>query len=450
MMASSIIEIASITVRHALSVGADEAEAFIIRSKNNSVELENNTIKLAHSTEDVGLGIRVLVNRKIGFSYTNKLDRSSIERTVEKAVSIARAGKEDPYIRNLPAPSTSYPRVEGTYSIELARIGLNDLVEKANRILEILTLDKRIIVVWGSIATSTWSVAIANSNGVYQLDHGTIAFIGAEVVAREDTDVTPGISEIEISRISFPAVEKLALRLKEKALSNLKPVKIDEGTLPVILTEYAVNSLFAYTFIEAIKGDNVVRGKSPYKDKIGSNIASEKLTIVDDGLLRNGLYTSIFDGEGIPRRKTTIVERGVLRNFIYDHYWGLRAGKESTGNAGRNDYTSMPRVSPSNLVIMPGTFNKNELLKETNKGLLIDGFQGAHSSNPETGEFSVVATPAWFIEEGELKAVRGVMIAGNLYELLESVDALTRTSRQVGIIKSPWIRFPKVRVVVKK
>ncbi len=449
-MASSIIEIASIAVKYALNVGADEAEAFIVKSKNNSVELENNTIKLAHSTEDMGLGVRVLIGKKIGFSYTNRLDRNSIERTVERAISIARSGKDDPYIKNLPFPPTGYPRVEGTYSIELARIGLNDLVEKASRMLEILTLDKRIIVVWGSIATSAWSVAVANSNGVYQLDHGTIAFIGAEVVAREDTDVTPGISEIEASRTSFPAVEKLALRLKEKALSNLKPIKIDEGTLPVILTEYAVNSLFTYTFVEAIKGDNVVRGKSPYKDKVGSNVASEKITIIDDGLLRNGLYTSMFDGEGVPRRKTTIVEKGILKNFIYDHYWGLRAGKESTGNASRNDYASTPRVAPSNLVVMPGTYNKNELLKETNKGLLIDGFQGAHSSNPETGEFSVVATPAWFIENGELKAVRGVMIAGNLYELLGGVDALTKTSRQVGIIKAPWIRFPKVRVVVKK
>ncbi len=449
-MASSIIETASIAVKYALSVGADEAEAFIIRSKNNSVELENNTIKLAHSTEDLGLGIRVLVNRKIGFSYTNKLDRNSIEKTVEKAISIARSGREDPHIRNLPAPSSNYPRVEGTYSIELARMGLSDLVERASRLLDILTHDKRIVVVWGSVATSTWNVAITNSNGVYQIDHGTIAFIGAEVVAREDTDVTPGISEIEASRVSFPAVEKLALRLKEKALSNLKPVKIDEGTLPVILTEYAINSLFTYTFIEAIKGDNVVRGKSPYKDKIGSNIASDKVTITDDGLLRNGLYTSIFDGEGVPRRKTIIVEKGILKNFIYDHYWGTRANKESTGNASRSDYTSMPRIAPSNLVVTPGTYSKNELLKETNKGLLIDGFQGAHSSNPETGEFSVVATPAWLVENGELKAVRGVMIAGNLYELLKDVDALTKTARQVGTIKSPWIRFPKVRVVVKK
>ncbi len=449
-MTSSIIETATIAVKYALNIGASEAEAFIVKSRNNSVEMENNTIKLAHSSEDKGLGIRVLIGRKIGFSYTNKLDKNSIERTVEKALSIARSGKEDPYMKGLPSPSANYPRVEGTYSIELARIGLDNLVEKASRMLEILTHDKRIVVVWGSVTTSTWSVAIANSNGIYQLDHGTVAFIGAEVVARENADVTPGISEWEISRTSLPAIEKIALRLREKAISNLNPVKIDEGSLPVILTEYAVNSLFTYTFIEAIKGDNVVRGKSPYRDKLESKVASENITIVDDGLLKNGLNTSIFDGEGIPRRKTTIIEKGVLKNFIYDHYWGVRAGKESTGNASRNDYASMPRIAPSNLVILPGDYDKNELIKETKKGLLIDGFQGAHSSNPETGEFSVVATPAWYVENGELRAVRGVMIAGNLYELLEKVDALTRTSRQVGVIKTPWIRFPGVRVIVKK
>lgn len=449
-MSASLTEYASIAVKHAISIGASEAEAYVTRSKDNEVEIQNNTIKQAYASIDSGLGIRVVVGNNIGFSYTNKLDRKSIEEAVERAIKIARASKPDPYWKGLPEPSINYPRPEGTFSLELSRIKLENIVEKAGILLDKLLEDKRITVVWSTLTTSTWSIAVANSNGVYQVDHGTVAVVIAEVVARESGDVTPGVFEVELSRTTFPDVEGLAEKLREKAVKNLHPVKIDEIRLPVIMTNYAVESLFTYTFNQAIRGDNVVRGRSPYKDKLGEKVAVEELTIIDDGTLRNGLHTSIFDAEGVARRRTVIIEKGILRNFIYDNYWAKRANTESTGNASRKDYTSTPTISPSNLVIEPGTFSEEEIISDTRKGLLVDGLQGAHSSNPETGEFSVVATPAWYIDNGELKPVRGIMLAGNMYELLNKVTGMTKTTKQVGTLKTPWIRFTDVRVIVKK
>lgn len=449
-MSASLTEYASIAVKYAISRGANEAEAYVERSRNNEVEIQNNTIRQAYTSVDLGLGVRVVIGKSIGFAYTNKLDRRSIEEAVDRAIKIARAGKPDPHWRGLPEPSGNYPQVEGTYSIELSRLRLENIVEKAGILLDNLLGDKRITVVWGTVSTNTWSVAVANSNGIYQVDHGTTAVVWAEVVARENNDVTPGIYEVEASRTTFPDVEELAGKLREKAIRNLKPIKAEEGRLPVILTTYAVESLFTYTFNQAIRGDNVVRGRSPYRDKIGEKVAAEELTIIDDGTLRNGLYTTIFDAEGVARRKTTIVENGVLKGFIYDNYWAKRAGTESTGNASRQGYSTTPTVSPSNLVVKPGSFGEEELIEDTKKGILIDGLQGAHSSNPETGEFSVVAAPAWIIEDGELKPVRGVMLAGNLYELLNKITGLTKTARQIGTLKTPWIRFEDVRVVVKR
>lgn len=449
-MSASLTEYASIAVKHAISSGASEAEAYVTRTKDNEVEIQNNTIKQAYASIDSGLGIRVVVGNNIGFSYTNKLDRKSIEEAVERAIKIARASKPDPHWKGLPKPSTNYPRPEGTFSLELSRIKLENIVEKAGILLDKLLEDKRITAVWGTLTTSTWSIAVANSNGVYQIDHGTVAVVAAEVVARENGDVTPGIFEVDLSRTTFPDVEGLAEKLREKAVKNLHPVRIDEVKLPVIMTNYAVESIFTYTFNQAIRGDNVVRGRSPYKDKLGEKVAVEELTIIDDGTLRNGLYTSIFDAEGVARRRTVIIERGVLRNFIYDNYWAKRANTESTGNASRRDYTSTPTISPSNLVIEPGTFSEEEIVSDTRKGLLVDGLQGAHSSNPETGEFSVVATPAWYIDNGELKPVRGIMLAGNMYELLNKITGMTKTTKQVGVLKTPWIRFADVRVVVKR
>ncbi len=449
-MSASLTEYASIAVKYALSKGASEAEAYVVRGKDNYVEIENNNIKQAYTSYDVGIGVRVAIGKKTGFSYTNRLDRTSIEEMVEKALKSAKATKEDPYWKGLPEPSENYPRPEGVYSIELERIRIDNLVEKAGILLETLLEDKRITVVASSLGVSSWAIAVANSNGVYQVDYGTVAVVWAEVVARENGDVTPGIYEVEASRTIFPDVETLATKLREKAIRNLKPVKIDYTRLPVIFTEYAIESIFRYTLNQAIRGDNVVRGRSPFKDKVGEKIAVEDLTVIDDGTLKNGLYTSIFDAEGVARRKTLIIDKGVLKGFIYDTYWAKRAGTQSTGNATRQGYASTPSVGPSNLVVVPGNYSEEEIIADTRRGLLVDSLQGAHSSNPETGEFSVVATPAWLIENKELKPVRGVMLAGNMYELLKRIDGMTRTSRQVGVAKTPWIRFSEVRVIVKK
>ena len=209
-MSASLTEYASIAVKYAISRGANEAEAYVERSRNNEVEIQNNTIRQAYTSVDLGLGVRVVIGKSIGFAYTNKLDRRSIEEAVDRAIKIARAGKPDPHWRGLPEPSVNYPQVEGTYSIELSRLRLENIIEKAGILLDKLLEDKRITVVWGTASTNTWSVAVANSNGIYQVDHGTTAVVWAEVVARENSDVTPGIYEAEASRTTFPDVEGLA------------------------------------------------------------------------------------------------------------------------------------------------------------------------------------------------------------------------------------------------
>ncbi len=127
-------------------------------------------------------------------------------------------------------------------------------------------------------------------------------------------------------------------------------------------------------------------------------------------MLSGGLRTWKFDDEGVPRRTTPIIEKGVLCNFIYDNYTAKKEGKESTGNAARAGYLSTPSVEATNFHIKSSNKSHEQLLREVDDGLLVYYLQGAHSSNPVSGEFSVVATPAWKIEKGKIAyAVRGAM-----------------------------------------
>ena len=267
-------------------------------------------------------------------------------------------------------------------------------------------------------------------------------------LAKEGGSVTPVCFEFNAARnydLDPVWVGKEAAKL---AVSALKTKSVETKSGKVILTQFALQDLLAYTLINAIRADSVQRDQSPFKGKIGEIVASENLTIYDDGLFAGGLRTWAFDGEGVPHQKTVVIEKGVLRNFLYDNYSAKKDGKESTGNASRAGYLSTPGIDTTNFHIMPGNKTSEEMLSEVDDGLIVYYLQGAHSSNPVSGEFSVVATPAWKIKNGEIThCSRGVMLAGNIFEVLKNISVVGGNERQMGQLISPWIQVENVRVI---
>ncbi len=449
MSGEELLQYAELAVKLAEKLGASEAEAFASRVRGFDVSLKNNNLDQASSYDEAGLGLRVVVDKRIGFSYTSVLDKESVERLAERAVKLARASRPDPEWRGLPEAPSSYPQVEGTYSGRVAGITSGEAVELASAMLEEALSDKRITVVYGSFFAGVGWKAVHNSHGVEAMSSGTESMAWIEVVATSDGDTTPGCTSWAGSRVELVDTRAVAREAVERALTSLKPVGLEGGEMPVIFTEKALFMLLNFSLHQAVKGDNVVRGRSPYAGRLGEKVASESLTVRDKGLMPGGMATDRFDDEGVPMRDKALIEAGVLKGFLYDTYWARRAGAEPTGNALRGGYSAMPVIRFTNLVVEPGDASRDEMLAETRRGLLVDDLQGAHSTNPETGEFSVVATPAWLVEGGELRPVRGVMLAGNVYELLKELDMVGREARPLGSFYSPWLRFSRVRVVSK-
>jgi PmbA protein len=211
-----------------------------------------------------------------------------------------------------------------------------------------------------------------------------------------------------------------------------------------------LQQLLHFTLINAVKADYVQRNQSALKNKIGKKVASENVTVYDDGLLDGGIRTWKFDGEGVPQQRTLVLEKGVLRNFIYDNYTAKKEGKESTGNGARAGYLSTPNVDSTNFHILPGNKSAEGLISEVGEGLLVYSVQGAHSSNPASGEFSVVAAPAWKIEKGEIThAVKGAMLVGNTFQVLTDVSGLGDNERKIGQLVAPWVLVGNVKVIGK-
>lgn len=444
----NLYDIVILALRKAVNLGVDEAEAYAVRIKDHVVTMNNNMITSTETHYEIGIAVRVVVDKRIGYASANNLSMQSIENMIMDAISIAKASEKDKYWKGLPMP-TEYKVPENMYSPDLARVSEDSLAGKSLELLNLITSDKRLVVVHGSISASLSTIAVANTNGLSNIQHLTyfVAYVG--VVANENGDVTPVISDFVYSRTSIPDISSLANRVKEYAVSSLHPIRISSMKAPVILHPIAVNSLLQYTLLDAIRGDNVVRGKSYLAGKEGEQVFSEKLTITDNGLLKNGLYTRIFDDEGMAMKNTLVIEKGVVRGFIFDNYWATRYGASSTGNAIRSSYKVAPRILPTNIVIGQGNASLDEIIAETRRGLFVYGVQGAHSSNPETGEYSVVATPAWYIENGVLKPVRGVMLSGNIYDDLAKVEFISKEYMQKGHIISPYIRLENINIIVK-
>jgi PmbA protein len=438
-------------VKAALAKGAAEAEAYAYEGQATSVGIERGQITKSNRIIDRGLGVRVAVNKAIGFAYTNIVDsQGAVDKAVANALSAARASKPDPAWRGLPEKKP-FAIAEKTFDRRTAELPPEELVDVASVMLDAAAnADKRVLPVEGGVGAGYVANAIANSNGVAGFNKGTIVECSLAAVAKEGNKVTPVCFEFNAERNCNVDAEWVGKEAARLAVSALDTKRIETKTTKLIFTQFALQGLLYHTLINAVKADNVQRGQSAFKNKIGTQVASEKVTIYDDGLFPGGLRTAAFDGEGTPQQKTLLVEKGVLRGFLYDNYAAKKEGRESTGNAARAGYLSTPSVEATNFRVMPGDTAASDLVSEVDDGLIVYYLQGAHSSNPVSGEFSVVATPAWKIQKGEIvHCSRGVMLAGNIFEVLKNVSVIGSNERKMGQLIAPWMLVENVRVIGK-
>jgi len=232
-------------------------------------------------------------------------------------------------------------------------------------------------------------------------------------------------------------------------VDSLRGKQLKTKELPVVFSPKAVQSLFAYTVIPQLSAENVQRKQSPYHGKKGTAIASEMLTIVDDGTMPLGVNSRKMDGEGVPSQPTTIVEKGVLKNYLYDSYTANKDRVESTGNALRS-FDSLPSPGATNFMIKgegKGRASKEEILGDILEGLFISDVIGAHTASRASGDFSVVAQNAFGLKKGDLFPVKHVMIAGNMQEVLQHIEMAGDDTRQIYNVVSPSIKVSRVQVI---
>ena len=387
---------------------------------------------------DLGVGIRVLKDKKQGFAFTSNLD--NLTQTAQKAIDNAKLTKIDDNYAFAEVEKVS--EVKDVYDNKFNDLSLDEAVEFLKTTIETAS-DSGCEVTGSSFSASEGRSLIVNSNGVSIEDEGTGFGLGLSVTIQKDGEIATAYNS-QSSRFFDIDGEKLANEVCDLAKSSLNTKPIETNDYDVVLDYYAAVGLLQ-TYISAFNGENVLRGRSILKDKLGSEIANPTLSIIDNPLPDKGMYTSKCDGEGSVSRKTSLIKDGVLNSFIYDIYNANKVGEKTTSNGLRGSYFTTPMIAPTNLEF---EFGEMWDLSEIKNGVLTTSVLGAHTANPISGDFSVEASNAFKIENGELTdPINKAMISGNIFEIMKSVEGLDSEIKQYGSYIIPKLLVHDLRVV---
>lgn len=432
-------------VADARALGAEQSEAFFSQSDELVIEVRDGEVENLKLACESGIGIRVISGGRLGFAYTSDLSRGSVREAVEQALANSRIGSADP-CHVFPCPASSYPEMElvdhrlQEVSLE-EKIKLAQEIEKSGR-----GYDKRVrLTEEACYQEERYRVVLANSQGIFASFEGSLCGGYASMVAGDGGDQQTGFGICFTRRFDQLDPEAIGREAAFKAVRMLGARRLDTGRVPVVFDPYVVTN-FLGLIASALLADAVQKGRSLFAGRVGQKIASEGVTIVDDGTLPGGLMSSPFDGEGVPSQKTTLVASGELLGFLHNSYTGKREGVSSTGNAVRNSFKTPPEVGTTNFYLAPGEKEPEEIIGSTEKGFYVTEVMGMHTANPVSGDFSVGAAGIW-IERGELTIpVRGMVIAGNILELLESIDMVGSDLRFFIGTGAPTIRVAGLTV----
>jgi PmbA protein len=302
-----------------------------------------------------------------------------------------------------------------------------EMIRMGQQMMDMIKSYNPEILAGAAVNKTVYKVEYANSSGAnYAADH-TEFNVGAAGQLVRGTDILFAGQSLGQKKRAVDT-EEIAAQAIEYFRMAEQIAPIESGEMPVIFTPKGLIALLLSLGL-AVDGKSVYLGASPLRDKLGQQIASPSLTILDDPFIEYGPNTSAFDNEGVARKVTPLVEKGVLRNFIYDLDTAGRAGTKPTGHGSYRNLT--------NLVIDPGNTPYETMLRNTDQGLLAHEFLGLGQGNPINGEFSLNLFLGYKIEHGKLVGrVKDVMLAGNAFDALKDIIAISKEREWVS---GPWV-----------
>lgn len=425
--------------------GADEVEIFAQTSHAISADIEKHDLQTSSSQQETMVGIRALVNQQVGFACTNVLDE--MDATCADAVKLAKASPRDDN-NVLPSPVPFEP-VPDLYDPEAEAFSVSDAVQQTIRMIETAdSIDSRLVLGGGTFAVNLQTRCIVTSRGIDLAENSSLFTYYALATAKDGKDVSNMAFHFDATHsVNRIDVMSVAARACQDALGSLGAKKGESFVGPIILAPSAVQAVLVNLFAFQLNAKNAVRGSSRWGKMLGEAIAHSSLTVTDNGRMDGGVATESFDREGMPHRGLTLIDSGVATALMHNAYTAIALGAVNTSH-GSGSARSTPGISPTNLSIKPGKASQDELIGGIKQGLLVNRFSG--SSNPISGDFSGVAKAAYLIKDGKLdRPVTGTLIAGNVFEVLQSLSGVSSETERVFTATLPHLRLEGISITAE-
>ena len=444
----SLIEVGEQVLAIAQKHGAQKADAVASYGTDFEVKVADGAISTLTQATAKSMGLRVLVDGKLGFCTTSDFRKDTLEALVEQAVGMAREVEVDPYQDIAEAP---IGRIDAGDEFELydpaiPAISTDDKIKWAHELEQAArAADPRVTKFRDSGVSSgeSWS-ALITSTGVVRTIRGTGIALWCNPIAEANGQLQTEVwydSRCHLDDLS--PVEDIGRQAGLRAARMLGAKPIPTQRVPVIFEPQMTIGLLG-GLLGAIDGDTVHKEVSFLGDRLGDQIASSAISLVDDPHLRRGSGSAPFDGEGIPTYKKRLIDQGKLTTFLYDTYTARKAGAKSTASA-RRGATSLPSPGVFNLIVEAGEQSPEDILSSVPCALILTRGLG-RGLNIVTGEYSRGANGLW-VENGEIvHPVQEVTIAGNMLDMLKGIDAVGSDLTMRGSSGAPTIRIDNMTV----
>lgn len=427
----------------------EHVEAFAEWGRTLEVKALSGEVESLSQAESRGLGVRVIVDGRLGYAYVADPDPAELADAVEQARTNAALTTPDEG-NVLPAPQ-QFRDLDGLLVRELEETPVDAKVRMALD-LERMTLaaDPRVrgvdLVEYGE---GVGRAAIVSTEGVRAAYERGDCWAVSNPLATQGDETQTGFSFALGRKPSDLDLAEVAREAVARAVRLFGAAKPKTEKMPVLLDPNAAAS-FLGVLASALTAEAVLKGRSLFAGRIGERVASEVVDLVDDGRLLDGPGAAPFDDEGVPTGRTPLIEGGVLKSYLHNVYTAKRMGGSSTGNARRAGFKSTPGVAPTNLFLPRGAESPEQLMRRAGRALYVQDLIGVHSgANPISGDFSV-GVAGLIVDGGAFgQPVREAAVASTVTDILSSIVALGNDVRFFpfgGAIGAPTVLVGEMTV----
>jgi len=429
-----------------VGAGVDDFEVYARSEDSLEIESKNQEVEFFSRSRDEGVALRVIGDGRMGMSSSSSLLVDSLDRLVKEALSAMRESQ------NIDKASFPKPRAEISTLAERPGRPLKDIsdtekIEFAKRLEKAaLSADPRVVRVrQPRYRESCMRVLLVNSQGISEEAQRSLVFCDVQAVAERNNQSESAAEMAHHIRFDDLDGEGVGLRAGKRAASMLGAQPMSTGRHRICFEPRAAAALLRL-LVPSFFAENVQRCKSRLSGRLGDKLFGTNLSIIDHGVLPQGVGSFLFDGEGVLRQRTTMVQSGKVKEWLYDLASAERDGVRSTGNASRRSIHEAPHIAITNTYIEEGSKSVDSLIEWCEGGLCVSDLMGLHTANTITGDFSLGAL-GFRVEGGEkTEPVRGIMLAGNVIELFRNVVGVGNDLEFFGQLGAPSITVDNVQI----